>query len=131
MSDYNHVGIAGRLTRDAELRYVASGTAVLDLSLASNRKFKDKEETVFVDVTVWGKQAETLAQYLVKGKYVMVGGRLKFESWDSDAGKRTKVCIVADSVDFVPLATNAQSSSDTTSDVSNEPVVAGDGNIPF
>jgi single-strand DNA-binding protein len=101
MSDYNHVGISGRLTRDAELKSIGD-QSVLEFGLASNRKFKDKEKTTFVDVTLWGKMAEVLAPYLVKGKHVIVGGRLQFESWETDGSKRSKLTINADSVDMSP-----------------------------
>ena len=75
MSDYNHTGLGGRLTRDAESRSLPSGQVVTEFGLASNRKFSDREETVFMDVTVWGKMGEVLLPYLTKGQHVIVGGR--------------------------------------------------------
>ena len=81
MSDLNEVIVSGRLTRDCELRYTPTGTAVTDVIIASNRiwsKDSDRqEETTFVDITIWGKQAESLHEYLVKGRHIMVVGRLK------------------------------------------------------
>ena len=101
MSDYNHVGISGRLTRDAELKFVGD-QAVLEFGLASNRKYKDKEKTTFVDVSLWGKMGEVLAPYLTKGKHVMVGGRLQLDIWETDGQKRSKLTINADTVDMSP-----------------------------
>ena len=96
MSDLNEVVISGRLTRDSELRYTPSGTAVTDVVIASNRNWsKDgekQEETTFVDVTIWGKQAESLHTYLVKGRHLMIVGRLKLNKWETEEGdKRSKL----------------------------------------
>ena len=87
MSDLNEVIVSGRVTRDAELRYTPSGTAVTDVTIASNRVWsKDsekQEETTFVDVTIWGRQAETLSEYLLKGRHLMVVGRLNLNKWEN------------------------------------------------
>ena len=113
MSDLNEVVISGRLTRDAELRHTPAGTAVTDIIVASNRiwsKDSDKqEEATFVDVTIWGKQAETLSPMLTKGRHVMVEGRLKLNSWETDEGvKRSKLTVVAESVNLTPSNPNPQ-----------------------
>lgn len=136
MSDYNHVGISGRLTKDAVLKYLQSGTAVCEFGLASNRRFKDKEETTFVDVTLWGKQAESLSEYLVKGKSVIVSGRLRLESWENDGNKRSKISINADTVDFLSSGPVESKSVEVDpsekQEVKNEPVASAiDENIPF
>ena len=107
MSDLNKWIGSGRLTRDAELRYTPNGTAVTDVTLASNRVwYRDgdkQEETLFVDVTIWGKAAENLAQYLKKGGFVMVEGRLKLDQWTNDKDeKRSKISVVADQVNLGP-----------------------------
>jgi len=107
MSDLNEVVISGRLTRDCELRYTPSGTAVTDVVIASNRIWsKDadrQEETTFVDVTIWGKQAESLQTYLVKGRHVMVVGRLKLNKWETEEGsKRSKLTMVAEKINLTP-----------------------------
>jgi single-strand DNA-binding protein len=103
MSDLNRVTFTGRCTRDAELRYLTSGTAVTDVGFAINKVFKKegefKEETTFVDVTLWGKFAETLSAKLTKGTFCSVDGRLRMESWESKEGaKRSKLSIVADNI---------------------------------
>ena len=107
MSDLNEVVISGRLTRDSELRYTPSGTAVTDVVIASNRIWsKDgekQEETAFVDVTIWGKQAESLHTYLSKGRHLMIVGRLKLNKWETEEGdKRSKLTMVAEKINLTP-----------------------------
>jgi len=111
MSDINKVIITGRVTRDSELRTTPNGTSVTDVSVVSNRiwnKAGDRqEEPTFVDVTLWGKQAESLSQYLTKGRHVMVEARLKLNSWETDEGvKRNKLTLVAENVNLTPSNTN-------------------------
>lgn len=107
MPSMNKVILLGRLTRDPNMRYTASGTALCEIGLAVNRTYKDKasgnhkEETCFVDITVWGKSAENCAQYLAKGREVLVEGRLKFDSWEMDGQKRSKLGVVAENVQFL------------------------------
>ena len=116
MSDINKIVVQGRLTRDAELRYIPSGTAVTDLSLASNRFYKQnderKEETVFVDVTVWGKTAEVLAEYLTKGTHITVVGRLKMDRWETDEGvTRSKISVVSEEIALSPRGSSESNGS--------------------
>ena len=108
MAQLNKVFLMGNLTRDPELRRLANGTAVTDLGLALNRSFMGKdgekrEEVVFIDVTVWDRQAETCCQYLKKGRAVHVEGFLKMDTWeDKNTGeKRSKVKVQADRVQFL------------------------------
>ena len=108
MAQLNKVFLMGNLTRDPELRRLPSGTAVTELGLALNRSFMGKdgekrEEVVFVDVTVWDRQAETCCQYLKKGRAVHVEGYLKMDSWeDKTTGeKRSKLKVQADRVQFL------------------------------
>lgn len=102
---FNKVIMVGNLTRDPELRYTASGTAVANLGLAVNSKFRSgdefKEEVLFIDVVVWGKQGETVSQYLSKGRQVLVEGRLQERKWESDGQTRRKTEIVANTVKFL------------------------------
>lgn len=105
MANLNKVIITGNLTRSPHLRYTPNGTAVAELGLASNRRFKQgdelKEEVCFVDVVVFGRQAETAAQYLDKGRSVTIDGRLQQRRWETEDGqKRSKHEIVADQVIF-------------------------------
>ncbi|MBU0683532.1 MAG: single-stranded DNA-binding protein [Candidatus Omnitrophota bacterium] len=103
----NKVFLMGNLTRDPELRYVPSGSAVANFSVAVNRVYKDstgerKEDTSFVRVVVWGKMAEICGEYLTKGRPVLVEGRLKSRTWEGQDGqKRSALDVVATSVQFL------------------------------
>ena len=105
----NKVILIGNLGKDPEVRYTSGGQAVANLRIATSRTWMDKgsgqkkEETEWHDVEVWGKQAETVAQYLAKGRQVYVEGRLKTDKWqDKQSGQeRSKVKIVAESVRFI------------------------------
>lgn len=103
----NKVTLAGRLTRDPEMRYTPTGLAVAKLGLAINREFtkngEKKSETTFVDVDAFGKQAETIAQYLRKGSPIYCEGRLKLDQWDDKATgqKRSRLTVTMDSFQFV------------------------------
>ena len=106
MNDLNFVSIIGRLTKEPELKYTQSGTAVLGLSVAVNRSQKQgnewKDVASFFDVSVWGKQAETLNQYLHKGKQIGVAGHLEQQRWTgADGSNRSKVLIMAESVQLL------------------------------
>ncbi|MDE0839262.1 MAG: single-stranded DNA-binding protein [Kiritimatiellae bacterium] len=107
MASLNRVLLIGNLTRDPEVRYIPSGTAVAELGLAVNESFRNKEgqeveSTVFVDVVVWARQAETCAEYLSKGSPVFIEGRLQLDQWESKEGeKRSKIRVRADRVQFL------------------------------
>lgn len=106
MTDLNHVVLIGRLTRDAELRVLNSGTAVCKMNIAVNRRVKRgdqwQDEGNFFDVSLWGKQAETLQKYLTKGKQVAIQGELRQDRWESSNGeKRSKVEIYANHVQLL------------------------------
>lgn len=109
--DINRVTLVGRLTRDPELRHLASGGAVLQLGLAVNGRQKDDagnwvDKPNFFDVKVFGNQAEMLSQHLSKGRRVGVDGRLDWSSWEAQDGtKRSKVEVVAQSVQFLDSRT--------------------------
>lgn len=109
MASFNKVLLLGNLTRDPELRYTSSGAAVAGFGLAVNRKFKQgeewKDEVCYVDITVWGKQAENCAEYLHKGSQAFIDGRLNFQSWEAEGGqKRNKLEVVANNVQFLGKA---------------------------
>lgn len=99
----NNAVIGGNLTADPELRYTPQGTAVADLRLAVNSRRGQREEVLYIDATVWAKTAEACAEYLKKGSAVLVVGRLVQETWTDkkDGGKRSKVKLQADSVQFL------------------------------
>ena len=100
MASFNRVILVGNLTRDPELRYIPSGTAVSDIGLAVNDRVKrgDQwvEEPVFVDVTLWGRTAEIANEYLSKGSPVLVEGRLKLDRWEKDGQKHSKLKVIGE-----------------------------------
>jgi single-strand DNA-binding protein len=108
MASFNKVIIAGNLTRDPELRYTPKGTAVARITLAVNRTYQaeggeKKEEVSFVDVDVWGRQAEVIGQYMKKGRPLLVEGRLKQDSWEdkNTKQKQSKLKVVLESFSFI------------------------------
>ena len=129
MASYNRIIMMGNLTRDPEVKQLTSGQTVCRFGLASNRQFKNRQtgtmvqEVCFVDVDVWGPQAEVCKQYLQKGRGVLIEGRLKLDSWqDQDGAKRSKHSIVADRVTFISGAAVAQDDADSA-EVSSDVVM--------
>jgi single-strand DNA-binding protein len=103
MASLNRVHLMGNLTRDPEVRYTPSGRAVCDLGMAVNRRFRgsdgqDREETCFVNVTAWGWQAEAVGRDLRKGSPVVVDGRLKYDQWERDGQKHSRLSVVAQTI---------------------------------
>jgi single-strand DNA-binding protein len=109
MNGFNKVILAGNLTRDPELRYTPSGTAIAKFGLAVNRKWKDsqtnemKEEVTFVDIDAFGRSAETIGQYLKKGRPILVEGRLRLDQWEDKQTqqKRSRLGVVLESFQFL------------------------------
>lgn len=109
MASFNKVILVGNLTRDPEVRYTTGGTAVTDVGLAVNRVWTDrssnerKEETTFVDVTLWGRTAEIAGEYLSKGRPCLIEGRLQLDQWeDKETGqKRSKLKVVGESLQLL------------------------------
>lgn len=100
MASFNRVILVGNLTRDPELRYIPSGTAVSDIGLAVNDRYKrgDQwvEEPVFVDITLWGRTAEIANEYLSKGSPVLIEGRLKLDRWEKEGQKHSKLKVIGE-----------------------------------
>lgn len=108
MANLNKVLLMGNLTRDPELRYLPSGQPVCKLGLAVNRKWRDnqsgemKEQTCFVDASAFGRQGETIAKYMTKGRPIFIEGRLDFRSWEGQDGqKRSKLEVVVENFQFL------------------------------
>ncbi len=108
MASLNKVMLIGNLTRDPEVRYTPKGTAVTDIGLACNRVYSTddgdkREETTFVDVTLWGRQAEIAGQYMKKGRPIYIEGRLQLDTWDDKQSgqKRSKLKVVGDNFQFL------------------------------
>lgn len=118
MASFNKVLLIGNLTKDPELRYTPNGTAVANLRVAVNRKFKDrtgelKEDTCFITVTAWDKQAEICNQYLQKGRAVFVEGMLQSRSWDTpDGQKRSTIDVRAERIQFLPQGNRSAMTND-------------------
>jgi single-strand DNA-binding protein len=107
MASFNRVVLVGNLTRDVELKYLQSGTAVTEIGLAVNDRRKNQQtgewidEPVFVDVTLWGRTAEIASEYLGKGSNILIEGRLKFDQWEKDGQKRSKLRVVAETMQML------------------------------
>lgn len=134
MANLNRVLLIGNLTRDPELRYTPSGTPVANLRIAVNSLFKDqagqrKEETCFVTIVVWSKQAELCNQYLKKGRSVFVEGRLISRQWEAEGKTRSTMEVRADRVQFLGAPSGpgggGVSGREEVSEPSRQPVVDG------
>lgn len=141
----NRVMVAGNLTRDPETKFLANENCVASFGLAINRKYKSgsetKEEVTFLDIEAWGKLAELVGKYLTKGRGAYIEGRLKLETWeDKQSGqKRSKIKIVADSVQFLGGKDDGAKAEDAPDKVTHRQVPApvlpgaalGDDEPPF
>ena len=106
MSSFNRVILIGNLTRDIELRYTAGGTAVCDIGVAVNDRRKTPngemvDEVTFVEVTLWGRNAEVAHEYLAKGSSVFIEGRLKYEAWEHDGQRKSRVKVVGERLQLI------------------------------
>ncbi len=136
MNSFNRVILLGNLTRDPEVRYTPSGTAVASFAIAVNRRYKQgdetKDEVSYIDIVVFGKTAENCGQYINKGDAILVEGRLQQRRWETEDGqKRNKVEVVAQLVNFMPKRSGqaAQGGKHEQEPVPEPPVDEGD--IPF
>ncbi len=137
---FNQVVVAGNLTRAPELKRLSTGTVVCDAGLAINEFYKDgdgvKQQRVdFVDVTFFNRTAEVVAEYCIQGSAILVGGKLRFEQWESDGQKRSKLKIVADRMQLIggkqnnPPQQKTESNSSRWQDAAQKELV--DDDIPF
>ena len=139
MASYNRVILIGNITRDIEVRYIPSGTAVCDIGLAMNRKSKDKpEEVTFVDVTLWGREAEVAGEYCRKGSPLQVEGRLTLDTWeDKQTGqKRSKLKVTGERIQLLGSKGDGTKSyqppsQDTPQPDWQETDQPPDGDVPF
>ncbi len=121
MASFNKVILMGNLTRDPELRVTPNGTAICKMGLATSRTYttqdgNQREETTFVDIDAFGKQAEVIAKYMTKGRPILVEGRLRFDQWENKEGeKRSKLGVVLETFRFVgPRATQESESASSS-----------------
>ncbi len=123
MVTFNHVQLAGNLTRDPEVKFLDSGTAVCTFGLAVNRKYKKgdqaMEEVGFYDCEAWGKTAEICGEFLAKGRPVLVDGRLKQDRWEDDKGKHSKIKITVNEVQFLGSAEKKEGAQGAAEDAGN------------
>lgn len=138
MASLNKVFLIGNLTRDPELRYIPSGSAVATFTVAVNRVFKSqagekKEQTSFIRIVVWGRRAEVCGEYLSKGSPVFVEGRLQSRDWETQDGqKRSTTEVVADNIQFLRMGPKAGSPGGKQSSMPEEEIATIDlnGEIP-
>jgi len=133
VANYNKVILMGRLTRDPELRYTPSGTAVAKLGLAVTNRFKQgdewKEEPCYVDISVFGRQGENCSEYLSKGSLVLVEGHLSYRKWETEDGQtRSKLEVISFNVQFMPRG--GQAGGDAGSRPKGTPAEDG-SDVPF
>lgn len=118
MASFNKVILIGNLTRDPEVRVMPSGASICKFSIAVSRSFKgqdgeQREETAFIDIDAFGKQAEVIGKFMQKGKPILVEGRLKLDQWESQAGeKRSKLGVVLESFQFIGARSDSASDED-------------------
>jgi len=120
MASFNRVILVGNLTRDLELRHIPSGTAVTDLGLAVNDRRKGDDgqwidETTFVDVTLWGRQAEIACEHLGRGASVLIEGRLKLDTWEKDGKRNSKLRVVGERMQMLGGKSEAKPQAAATS----------------
>lgn len=144
MASFNRVLLLGNVTRDIEVKHTQSGSAVCEIGLAVNRQWFDKatnqkkEEVTFVDVTLWGRQAEIAGEYLSKGKPVFIEGRLQLETWDDKqtGQKRSKLKVIGETLQLLgsrePGAKREQpAKQEPKQDEFTSYSFAGDDDVPF
>jgi len=110
MASFNRVILLGNITRDFEVKYLQSGTAVTEIGLAVNDRRKNQQgewvdETTFVDITLWGRTAEVAGEYLGKGSMVLIEGRLKLDQWEKEGQKHYKLRVVGERLQMMPKGT--------------------------
>ena len=105
MASLNKVILLGNLTRDPEMRYTPNGTAVSTFGLAINRRYRQgdewRDDVCYVDIVTFGRQAETVGEYLSKGSPILIEGRLKLDTWEADGQKRSKLKVVGERMQFI------------------------------
>jgi single-strand DNA-binding protein len=135
MASFNRVILVGNLTRDIELKFLGSGTAVAEIGMAVNDKVKKGDswidEVTFVDVTLWGKTAEVAKQYLSKGSPLLVEGRLKLDQWEKDGQKRSKMRVVGEKMQMLGSGKKRESDSYSAPIEDEAPAGFAQSDIPF
>ena len=142
MAAYNRVVLVGNITREIELRYTQSETAVTDIGLAINERKKNPsgewvDDPLFIDATLWGRTTEVAGEYLGKGSPILIEGRLKLETWESDGQKRSKLKVVGERMQMLGKPKTGSNTSDqnavATAATDDTPVAVGvtEEGVPF
>lgn len=136
MAAANKVILIGNISREIEVKYLKSGMAVTNIGLAVNEKVKDGDSWVdkcqFFDVTVWGKQAESLGQYMTKGSSLYVEGKLTVEQWEKDEVKHSRVKITAQNIQFLGSRGGGTAKADSSPKTEQDELPSLDGeDLPF
>ena len=132
MAAYNRVILLGNITREIELRFTHNETPVTDIGLAVNDRRKDQsgewvDDAIFLDVTLWGRTAEVAAEYLGKGSPVLIEGRLRVETWETDGQKRSKLNVVGERMQMLGKAKGASNANEADAVSAGAP----EDDIPF
>lgn len=135
MASFNRVILLGNLTRDPEVKYTQSGTAVANVGLAVNERVKRNEEWVdeahFFDLTLFGRKAELASEYLSKGSQALFEGKLRLEQWEKDGQKRSKVSVLVDNMQFVGARGEQQGGGQPQQRQPQTQSVSAGDDIPF
>ena len=136
MANYNRVILMGNLTRDPEVRSLPSGTAVCDIGLAVNDRRKNKagewvEDTTFVDVTLWQRTAEVCGEYLSKGSPVLIEGRLKLDTWETEGQKRSKLKVIGERMQMLGKRPQDGNGNGDTAGSPDAELASAAADIPF
>lgn len=136
MANFNRVILIGNLTRDVELRYTPQGTPVTEIGLAVNDRRRNPqgewvEDTTYVDVTLWGRQAEVAKEYLAKGSPILVEGRLKLDTWESEGQRRSKLRVIGERMQMLGRAGSNGGNRGTPQPPADEVPAATEEEFPF
>ncbi len=135
MVTFNRVILAGNLVRDPEIRYLPSGLSVTSFGIAVNSRYKQnnelKEDVSFFDIVVFGKLGENCAEYLSKGRPVLVEGRLRQRRWEAEGAKRSKIEVVADGVQFLGGPKGSSAAEGGSGGAAPQGAESPDEDIPF
>jgi single-strand DNA-binding protein len=137
MASFNKVVLVGNVTRDIELKHTPGGTAVTEVGMAINEKYKDSsgnevDATVFVDVTFWGRTAEVISEFIGKGSSILIEGRLKLDTWEQDGQKRSKLKVTGEKMQMLDRKRDSNSGGQQQSQQAKpDTQQSADADVPF
>tara|TARA_B100000749_G_scaffold280852_1_gene279286 strand:+ start:2347 stop:2820 length:474 start_codon:yes stop_codon:yes gene_type:complete len=135
MASFNQVILLGNVTRDIELKYLQGGTAVAEMGLAVNSKYKNKsgewtDDVVFVDITLWGRTAEVASEHLTKGSSTLIQGRLKLDRWEKNGQKHQKLKVVAERMQLLGSKDSSQQQTIHSASTENPEETTSHSSLP-